>query len=187
VDSPIVSPVAFTALPATAQWVAGLVLALQGVFGESHVRVLRFAVRGADTPDWLIQHTLEGSRFDLGPLLLSSTFAQAAPQLAADVDPDRMACFEQLPSFGLDGELAGVLAAGGVDIRLRLPAPDAHAAASGFVDALIGARFDEVFVLHTRTAWSRWFACDVWDRTWVVADASTDQVWLLCVTDATGR
>ena len=177
------SPVTFVPIPSPDPAIWQVWRALGSVFGADHVVWAGFSVAGAVTPDWLLRHTLEGTRFDLGPLLLSDALAEAAPALARRVDPDRMACFEPLSPFRLCGEVADVLMAGGADLDGRLPAGAAHRAAHEGIGALIGPRADEFVVLHSRAAWSSWFACDVWDRTWAVADARMSQVWLLCVTD----
>ena len=162
--------------------VAPLLAAARGVFGEAHVRCGGFAVFGEETPDWLLRHTLEGTRFDLGPLLLSKAFRRRMPQLAECVDPDRVANFEQISPLALAASIADALAGGGASLQ-RTPVSEAHDLALGFVGGLVGAGLDQVIVLHSRAAWSSWFACDVWDRTWIVADGSTDLVWLLCLTD----
>jgi hypothetical protein len=167
--------------------VATLLAALRSVFGEQHVAWAGFVVVDRRTPDWLFQHTLEGSRLDLGPLLLSEAFAQSRPALAADVNSDRMACFELLSAFDLGGEIAKALTSGGADLAHRPRASESLELAHSFVDALVGRRAEEFVVLRSRAAWSAWFACDVWDRTWAIADAGTDQVWLLCVTDVALR
>src|SRR4051812_35326885 len=98
------SQVTFAISHAAEPWVDGLVRAFGSVFGEGHVHCLQFTVDGDRTSDWLLEHTLEGTRFDLGPLLLSGRFAEAAPDLATGVNPDRMACFEHLSAFELGGE-----------------------------------------------------------------------------------
>jgi hypothetical protein len=177
------SPVTFAPLASPDGAVTTLLGALGGVFGQDHVVWAGFGVTGARTPDWLLEHTLEGSRFDVGPLLLSRALADAVPALAVGVDPDRMACFEPLSPFGLCGELAQTLIHGGADLARRLPADAAYGAAREFVDAVLGPAIDRHLVLQSRAAWSAWFARDVWDRTWVIADPATDRVSLLCVTD----
>ena len=142
-----------------------------------------FTVTGRVTPNWLLRHTLEGTRFDLGALLLSDRLAETLPALGGGANPDRMASFEPLSPFGLCGEIAGVLVAGGADLTGRMPSGTAHRVAHDGVGALIGQRADACMVLRSRVAWSSWFACDAWDRTWIIADSVKDQVWLLCVTD----
>lgn len=177
------SPVTFAPILSPDPGIMPLWRALGSVFGADRVAWAGFTIAGGATPDWLLRHTLEGSRFDLGPLLLSDIFGEAVPLLADGVSPDRMASFESLSSYGLCGEIAEVLVAGGADLAGRMPTGAAQRVAHDGIDALIGQRCDEITVLRSRVAWSSWFACDVWDRTWVVADAGRGQVWLLCVTD----
>jgi hypothetical protein len=45
---------------------ATLLGALGSAFGATHGAWADFDVAGGTTPDWLLRHTLEGSRFDLG-------------------------------------------------------------------------------------------------------------------------
>ena len=71
------SPVTFAPLASPDGAVTTLLGALGGVFGQDHVVWAGFGVTGARTPDWLLEHTLEGSRFDVGPLLLSRALADA--------------------------------------------------------------------------------------------------------------
>jgi hypothetical protein len=177
------SPVAFVPIADLDSSAATLLGALRSVFSDTHVAWAGFDVGGDAAHDWLIRHTLEGSRFDLGPLLLSLSLATALPAVAASVNPDRMACFEPLSPFSLCGDLAQALIHGGADITRRLPADTAYEVAHEFADALLGRRVGAQVVLRSRVAWSGWFASDVWDRTWVVADQITNRVWLLCVTD----
>src|SRR6476659_2943611 len=99
------SPLTFVPLASPDSTVPTLLGALGRVFGQDHVAWAGFGVIGGRTLDWLLEHTLEGSRFDLGPLLLSRAFADVVPALAAGVDPDRMACFEPLSPFSLCGEI----------------------------------------------------------------------------------
>jgi hypothetical protein len=164
------------------EWSGPLLAATRLLFGPEQVSFGGFAIFDGDTPDWLLSHTLEGTRFDLGPLLLSRTFADALPDLAERVDRCSMFAFEQLDAMALAPSLAGVLTAGGADMK-RLPHRRAHDLAFDFVNGLLGDAFGQATVLHSRTAWSGWFACDVWDRTWIIADPTTDHIWLLCLTD----
>ena len=177
------SPATFAPTTGSDSAVTALVTALQSVFGAQHVAWAGFSVVGSATPDWLFQHTLEGSRLDLGPLLLSEPFAESRPVLAAHVNPDRMACFELRSAFDLGGEIAKTLTSGGADLARRLRAAPSFDLGHRFVNALVGRRAEQFVVLHSRAAWSAWFACDVWDQTWAIADAGTNRVWLLCVTD----
>jgi hypothetical protein len=155
------SPVTFAPTTDSSSAVSELLAAHRSVFGEQHVAWAGFAVMDRQTPDWLFQHTLEGSRLDLGPLLLSESFAKSRPALAADVNPDRMACFDLLSALDLGGEIAKALTSGGADLAHRLPASVSYDLAHNFMDGLVGRRADQFVVLHSRAAWSSWFACDV--------------------------
>ena len=168
---------------APAEWSGPLLAAARIEFGPENVQFGGFAVFDGDTPDWLLKHTLEGTRFDLTPLLRSRTFAEAHPDLAERVDQCRMFSFEPIDPLMLAPSLAGALTAGGAGLK-RLPHRRAHSLACDFVDGLLGDGLAEATVLYSRTAWSNWFACDVWDRTWIVADPTSDHVWMLCLTDA---
>jgi len=159
------------------------VSALQAAFGEQHVAWAAFTVVGAQSPDWMLQHLMEGTRFDLSPLFLSDAFRAAVPALAHRIDPDRTGNFDQLNAYALSGSLAEALAAGGERRSSRPAARDAHVLALDFVEELLGARFADAFVLYSRAAWSTWFSSDVWDRTWIVADCAAGHLWLLSVTD----
>lgn len=151
-------------------------------FGHENVCFGGFAIFDGETPEWMMNHTLEGTRYDLAPLLLSRVFAEAQPHLAERVDRCRIFGFEQLEPLALAPSLASVLAAGSAGLK-RLPHRRAHDIAFDFVMGLLGDALGQATVLHSRTAWSGWFACDVWDRTWVIADPATDHIWLLAMTD----
>ena len=163
-------------------WSGSLLAAARLLFGPDNVIFGSFAIFDGDTPDWLLNHTLEGTRYDLGPLLLSRTFTDALPLLAERVDPCRIFGFEQLEPLTLAPSLAGALAAGGASLK-RLPHRRAHDLAFDFVNGLLGDDLGHATVLHSRTAWTDWFACDVWDRTWVIADPATDHIWVISFTD----
>lgn len=173
----------FVPTKASVEWSGPLLAAAQIEFGPENVEFGGFAIFDGDTPDWLLKHTLEGTRFDLTALLRSRTFAEAHPQLAERVDPCRMFAFEQLEPLMLAPSLAGALVSGGTVLK-RLPHRRAHSLACDFVDGLLGDGLVDATVLYSGTAWSGWFAGDVWDRTWIVADAASDHVWIVCLTDA---
>jgi hypothetical protein len=164
------------------EWSGPLLAAARLLFGPENVSFIGFAVFDGDTPDWLLRHTLEGTSWDLTPLLRSRSFANASPLLSIGVDPCRMFSFRQLEPLELAASLASVLTGGGASQK-RFPHRRAHDLAFDFVEGLLGGEFGQATVLHSRTAWSGWFACDVWDRTWIIADAASDHIWLLCVTD----
>lgn len=162
-----------------------LIATFRDGFGEESVALAAFTVTGGRLPDCILSHTLEGSRFDLSPLLLSDALRQAAPALARLVDPDRLFCFELLSPLLLSAAVAEALVAGGPAPASRVKTSAAHQLVSAWVDALIGDRYDDIVILHSRTAWSSWFGCEVWDRTWIVADCAVGRVWLLCLTGDT--
>jgi hypothetical protein len=162
-----------------------LVSMLCRAFGAESVTLVAFALAGGRLPDCLLQHTLEGSRFDLSPLLLADALKQAAPALARKVDPDRLYSFELQSPLLVSGAIAEALAAGGPTADARVESGVAHRLASDWIGALTNHRYGDIVVLHSRAAWSAWFGCEVWDRTWVIADCATSRVWLLCLTGHT--
>ncbi|MCC7369593.1 MAG: hypothetical protein IT306_14285 [Chloroflexi bacterium] len=153
-------------------------------FGDDRVAFGGFEINGgAATIDWLLQHTLEGTRYDLSPLLHSSALADALPALARGVNPDRMFNFELVEPLAVVPSLAAALAGlaptnGGTS---RVPAGTARDVATDLLDALLGDRLWRATVLASRAAWSDWFACDVWDHSWVLVDVAGRVVWLLCL------
>jgi len=158
---------------------------LHAAFGAESVALAAFELAGGRLPDCLLRHTLEGSRFDLSPLLLADALRHAAPALARRVDPDHMFGFALQSPLLLSATVAEALAAGGPNCEARLDAGTAHRVAHAWVSTLTGDRFDDVVVLHSRTAWSAWFGCEVWDRTWIIADCAASRIWLLCLTGDT--
>lgn len=159
-----------------------LVDAARSVFGNVNVAFAGFVCEpAACKPYWFLEHTLEGTRLDLGQLLRSRGFTLARPTLARGVSADRMSGFSEIDPLSLVPSLAGALAAGGAD-GLRLPITRAHELATSFVNGWIGERAGDVVTLHSRVCWSDWFACDVWDQTWIIAERDGSAVTLLCVT-----
>jgi hypothetical protein len=159
-----------------------LVHAARALFGVNRVAFVGFVTESAGPePYWFLEHTLEGTRIDLGRLLRSRALEQVCPDLATRVNPDRMFSFSEVEPLALIPLLAGALAAG--DPRgVRLPMTEAHDLASNFVNSQIGSSLDGVVVLHSRACWSDWFACDAWDQTWVIARRDGSGVTLLCLT-----
>lgn len=164
-------------LPAAAR---PLLDAFRLVFGADRVGLAGFAIFGDDAW-WFLRHTVDGTRYDLGPLLASEALRAALPAVAGRVNPDRLSCFAPLSPLLLAGHIAQILTAGGPD-HCRVAVHAARGAAHDFVDAVLGDRHADMTVLHSRTGWSRWFHGDVWDRTWAVVDHPRNRVWLLCVT-----
>jgi hypothetical protein len=132
-------------------------------------------------PDWLLEHTLEGTRIDVGPMVRSDALRVQAPQLVERIDRDRLVNFEYVHPLALAGTLAEVIAAGGSCGR-RPPTRLARDVARACADGLIEDHLGSVVILHSRVAWSGWFASDVWDRSWIVVESATRHVWLLCLT-----
>lgn len=152
-------------------------------FGPDCVAFGGFRIVGATTADWLLQHTLEGTRYDLSSLLRSSALTDTLPELAHGVNRDRMFNFDMVDPMALVASLASALV-GHLpdDLSPARPAPaQARDLTTAFLDALVGERLWQATVLESRAAWSEWFACDVWDRTWVIVDTAGSLVWLLCL------
>jgi hypothetical protein len=162
-----------------------LVSMLHRAFGAESVALVACALTGGRLPDCLLRHTLEGSCFDLSPLLLADVMKQAAPALTRKVDPDRLSSFELHSSLLLSGAIAEALAAGGPTGDARVESNVAHRLANDWIGALTDHRYGDIVVLHSRSARSAWFGCEVWDRTWVIADCATSRVWLLSLTGHT--
>jgi hypothetical protein len=180
-----VSGVQLTPLATADPQTDALMSMLHEAFGTESVALAAFKLSGGRLPDCLLSHTLEGSRFDLSPLLLAEGLKHAAPALAQRVDPDRLFCFELLSPLLVSATVAEALAAGGPTCGTHLDPSAAHQLARDWFSALTGDRLNDVVVLHSRTAWSAWFGCEVWDRTWIIADCASSRVWLLCLTGDT--
>ncbi|MGE3268800.1 MAG: hypothetical protein AB7P40_08650, partial [Chloroflexota bacterium] len=157
--------------------VASLLAAARTIFGEAHVRYAGFTICPEVPPYWLLSHMLEGTRYDLGPLLESAAFRQHCPDLAAGLNPDRTSNFEMLSPFSLSASLADALLGGGASLR-RPSVQEAQSLARDFTGAVLCDHHEQLAVLTSAAAWSDWFACDVWDRTWILADQSCASVWL---------
>lgn len=157
--------------------------ALRATYGEDHVAFAGLGIAAHADPWWFLRHTLEGTRYDLSPLLYSASLHALVPTLTARIDPDRVASFLPLSAYRVGGSLAEALYFGGAGGRHSGSEGSAHELAAGFIGEMTGGRRDDLTVLHSRAAWSGWFNWDVWDQTWVAVDRGSAWVWLLCLTD----
>lgn len=134
--------------------------------------------------DWFIQtNRLTPPYLDFpSGIVTHPVVRQTLPDLQIPEVLTEPLALEPLDTFDVESRLVRDLVVGGPYDSFVLPRRDARFLASEFVDAIEQAG-EQCWVGFSWMAWNSWF-CDIsWDRTWLGLNASTQRVWLLCVTD----
>lgn len=143
----------------------------------------QFHVAGSMDFDWYASRR-RWAELGFAPAFLShQVLAAQLPELTQGAAFGEEAGFQSVPSITLDGVLAGELLGGGAYERFRRGAREAKNLGGRFCEAVFQDRFEEVDVMASWSAWSKWFFDVAWDMTFLVMDRREQRVTLLCATD----
>jgi hypothetical protein len=176
--APDSDPIALAPWPLASPALEELLAALRDTHVNGGALFARF--RAGSWP--LLRDRAETTAF-LEGFLTSAAVRAALPELQVGDTLAVRPAFEADSAFTLEGELARTLSVGGAYVRFAAGPGEARALARRACEAIVGDRFDEVYVHHSSLPWAPWFHDVAWDATWVGMDPLERTIWLLCVTD----
>lgn len=178
------SSVKIAAVPSTFPAVDKYLAELRRINSNGGAFIARFHINSNDDFNWFATRNRWDEIGFFSRLLSHPEFANALPEVAANVTASELADFEWSSSLTLDGELARLLVAGGAYEKFEGTQKEAKLLGACVADSLFSDRFIDVLVFRCWKPWSSWF-CDVaWDCTTILIDKRLQVVTVLVSTDS---
>jgi hypothetical protein len=86
-------------------------------------------------------------------------------------------------AYEFEGAMTRLLLSDGAYYRSELSEDQARTMAREFVDAIVSSSRKHATIYRLDGPWCGWFYDIAWDASFVVRNAKTQRVWLICVTD----